>query len=408
MSHFPSVLFRSAIVAVRRNRLRAVLSVASLAIGVAAVIAIAGLGRGARSAVEEQIRSAGANLIIVSAGNWTSGGVRMGMGSSSRLVTGDADAIARLREVRYVSPGVRTRQQLINGRRNWSANVEGVGADFPLIRHWTVANGAFFGPLDVAAAAEVCVIGTSIRDALFDRSVNPVGRQIRIGIQLFRVAGVLAPKGQSSGGMDQDDAVFVPYTTAQKKLMGATYLRNIFVAAGSPEQVGPAAAEIRRVLRLRHGIDPAVAPDDFRIRTVEDIIALRTRTARTMTMLLAGVAAVSLIVAGVGVMNIMLVSVTERTREIGIRLAVGARERDVSRQFLVEAVMLCLAGGAVGVLAGYAAASAMTALLSWPTELTPRIAVLAFGFSAAVGIFFGWYPAWRAGKVDPIDALRFE
>jgi putative ABC transport system permease protein len=401
------IVVHSAVTALRRNLVRSILCGISLAIGVAAVIAIAGLSRGARSVVEAQVASAGTNMIIVSAGNRTSGGIRLGMGSSSRLVNGDAEAIAQIRGVAYVSPGVRTRQQLINGPRNWSTNVEGVGADLPRIRHWPLASGSFFGPREVQAAAEVCVIGTAVRDTLFDPAVNPIGRTIRIGIQLFRVIGVLAPKGQSAGGQDQDDAVFVPYTTAQKKLAGVTYLRNITLAVSASDRIAPVAEEIRRLLRIRHEIVSGET-DDFRVRTLEEILALRTRTTRTMTALLAGVAAVSLLVGGIGVMNIMLVSVTERTREIGLRLAVGARTRDVQRQFLVEALLLSGAGGLCGVAVGYGLGKIITGLLSWPTELAPGTAFLAVGFSAAVGILFGWYPARRAARVDPIDALRYE
>jgi len=387
--------------------MRSVLCAISLTIGVAAVITIAGLGRGARAVVEEQVSAAGTNMIIVSAGNRTSGGVRLGMGSSSRLVNADAEAMRGIRGVAYVSPGVRTRQQLINGSRNWSANVEGVGADLPLIRHWPMLSGSFFGPAEVQAAAEVCVIGVAVRDTLFDPSVNPIGRTIRIGIQLFRVIGVLAPKGHSAGGQDQDDAVFVPYTTAQKKLMGVTYLRNVSLSTRSLDEIARVADDIRYLLRLRHEIGPA-DPDDFRVRTLDEIVALRTRTTRTMTALLAGVAAVSLFVGGIGVMNIMLVSVTERTREIGLRLSVGARTRDVLSQFLVEALLLSAGGGICGVLAGYGLAKSLTVLLSWPTEFVPATALMAIGFSAAVGVIFGWYPAMRAARVDPIDALRYE
>jgi putative ABC transport system permease protein len=388
--------------------MRTVLCIVSLSIGVAAVTIVASLGRGARAAVQQQIATAGTNIIVVSAGNWTSGGVRFGMGSSSSLVNADAAAIVRgIDGVAYVSPGVRVRQQLINGRQNWSANVEGVGADLPLIRHWPLASGAFFGASDVETAAEVCVIGAAVRDVLFDATVNPVGRQVRIGFQIFRVIGVLSRKGQSAGGQDQDDAVFVPYTTAQKKLMGVQYLRNILVASRSADQTARVAADIRQMLRFRHEIGPQDT-EDFRVRTLDDIVALRTRTARTMTVLLIAVAAVALVVGGIGVMNIMLASVTERTREIGLRLAVGARTRDVLSQFLAEALMLSIAGGLFGIGLGFGLAKALTAFLAWPTQVAAATAFVAVGFSAAVGIFFGWYPAVRAARVEPIEALRWE
>jgi len=403
-----TTVVRIAILALQRNKLRTGLTMLSLIIGVAAVITIVALGSGAQAAVEHQVASAGTNLIIVSAGNWTSGGVRLGMGSSSRLTQADADAIrGSIHGVSYVSPGVRTRQQLINGRQNWSATVEGVGVDLPRIRYWPVLNGTFFGPEHVQRAAKVCVIGTMVRDSLFSVGANPVGQPIRVGSHIFRIVGVLAPKGQSSGGQDQDDAVFVPYTTAQKKLMGVTYLRTILVSSAGVDEISRVAEDIRRLLRYRHAIAPGEA-DDFRVRTLEEIVALRTRTTRTMTALLAGVATVSLLVGGIGVMNIMLVSVTERTREIGIRLAVGARPRDVRLQFLMEALVLSITGGVVGVGTGILVAKGLTQALAWPTQIASTVAIGATVVAGFVGIFFGWFPARRAAGVDPIDALRYE
>jgi putative ABC transport system permease protein len=383
------------------------LTVLGLVIGVAAVITIVSLGQGARETIEDEVEGAGTNLIIVSAGNWTAGGVRLGMGSSSTLIADDAEAIRGISGVAYVSPSVRTRQQIVAGGENWSANVEGVGADLPMIRSWPMLFGAFFGPGDVAADEKVCVIGTIVRDQLFGAGINPVGRMVRIGLHPFTVVGVLAPKGQSSSGEDQDDAVFVPYTTAQKRLMGVTYLRNISISAISADRVAPVARSVADLLRFRHAILPG-EPDDFRVRTLEEMIAVRTRTTRTMTSLLSGIAAVSLLVGGIGVMNIMLVSVTERTREIGIRVAVGARQRDVRMQFLTEAVILSVAGGLLGIGVGYMLSQAVTQLFGWPTLTSSNATLLAFGFSVAIGVFFGWYPATKAAATEPIDALRFE
>jgi putative ABC transport system permease protein len=276
-----------------------------------------------------------------------------------------------------------------------------------MIRSWPVQAGSFFGPGDVAADEKVCVIGTIVRDALFAPEVNPVGRQVRIGIHPFTVVGVLASKGQSSGGDDQDDAVFIPYTTAQKRLMGVDYLRTVSISAVTADRVSQVAREVSELLRQRHGIFPG-DPDDFRVRTLEEMIAVRTRTTRTMTTLLSGIAAVSLLVGGIGVMNIMLVSVTERTREIGIRVAVGARQRDVMLQFLTEAVILSLVGGLLGIGLGYLLSRGVTELLGWPTLTSANASLIAFGFSAGIGIFFGWYPATKAAATEPIDALRFE
>jgi putative ABC transport system permease protein len=401
------VIVRTAVLALRRSLLRTCLTVLGLVIGVAAVITIVSLGQGARAAIEEEVEGAGTNLIIVSAGNWTAGGVRLGMGSSSTLTADDAESIRRVNGVAYVSPGVRTRQQIIAGAQNWSANIEGVSADLPMIRSWPLEYGTFFGPGDVANDEKVCVIGTEVRDTLFGQGANPVGRQVRIGIHPFTVVGVLQSKGQSSGGDDQDDAVFIPYTTAQKRLMGVDYLRTISISAATAEGVAPVAREVAELLRLRHEIFPG-EPDDFRVRTLDEMIAVRTSTTRTMTSLLSGIAAVSLLVGGIGVMNIMLVSVTERTREIGLRVAVGARQRDVKLQFLTEAVLLSLVGGACGIGLGYLLSQGVTEVFGWPTMMSGNAALVAFGFSAGIGIFFGWYPATKAAATEPIDALRFE
>jgi putative ABC transport system permease protein len=350
--------------------------------------------------------SAGTNMITVSAGNWTSGGVRMGMGSSSRLTPEDAGALRRVPGVAHVSPGVRTRAQLIVRGENWNTSVEGTGAELPAIRDWPVAIGTFFGPRDVADAEKVCVIGTIVRDMLFGAGTNPVGQIVRVNAQVFTIVGVLSAKGQSSSGRDRDDIVFVPYTTAQKKLLGITYLNTILLSAG-PDEVAVVADRVRTLLRTRHEIARG-ATDDFRVRTLEEIVAVRTRTMNTLHTFLIGVAAVSLLVGGVGVMNIMLVSVTERTREIGLRVALGARARDVRRQFLAEAVLLSIAGGIAGVAGGYLAAEGLTEWFEWPA-VVPGIAVLvSFAFVVAIGIFFGWYPAQKAAAIDPIDALRFE
>jgi len=403
-----SLVLRVALLALKRNLLRTCLTMLGLIIGVGAVITIVALGSGAHASIEEDVMDAGTNVIIVSAGNWTSGGVRLGMGSSSRMTADDAEAIrTQVRGVAWVAPSVRTRRQLINGPLNWSATVEGTGVDLPMIRAWPVQEGAFFGRHDVETAAKVAVIGSMIRDVLFGPGINPVGRSIRVGSQPFTVVGLLAAKGQSASGDDQDDVVYVPYTTAQKKLMGVTHLRSITVSAASADAIRRVAEDIRGLLRIRHQILQG-EPDDFRVRTLDEIVAIRTRTTRTMTTLLAAIAAVSLIVGGIGVMNIMLVSVTERTREIGLRVAVGARARDVLLQFLAEAVILSCAGGLMGVGLGYALSAGITEFLEWPTVISRPAALTAFGVAAGIGIFFGWYPARKAAGTDPIDALRFE
>jgi putative ABC transport system permease protein len=401
------VTVRIAVRALQHHLLRTLLTTVGMAVGVGAVVTIVALGNGARSAIEDSISDAGTNLIIVSAGNWTAGGVRLGMGSSSRLRNDDADAIRLLAGVAYVAPGLRARRQLIVEGQNWSTMIEGTGVDLPRIRSWPLAYGRFFAPGEVRGAAKVCIIGAIVRDMLFANGVNPVGQIVRIGTQPFTVTGVLSTKGQSSTGEDQDDIVFVPYTTAQRRLLGVTYLRNILVSAVAADRISEVAARVRSLLRARHNIHPG-EPDDFRVRTLEEITALRTRSTRTMTTLLAAIAAVSLVVGGVGVMNIMLVSVTERTREIGLRMAVGARARDVRRQFLIEALLVTAFGGVAGIAIGSAVAVGVNRFLTWPTDLSTSAALFAFWIAASIGVLFGWYPAHKAAAIEPIDALRFE
>ncbi len=401
------LVLRIALAALRRNWLRSALTILGMMVGVTAVITIVALGTGARETIEDQVMSAGTNMITVSAGNWTSAGVRMGMGSSSRLTVADADALRPVPGVAYVSPRVRTRAQLIVGGRNWSTSIEGTGAELPPIRDWPLAAGVFFGAHDVAAAEKVCVLGTAVPDMLFAPGVDPIGQTVRINAELFTVTGVLSEKGNSSSGRDRDDLVFIPYTTAQKRLLGITYLNNILVSADAADDVPVVAERIRTRLHARHGIADG-ARDDFRVRTLEEILAVRTRTMKTLHTFLIGIAAVSLLVGGVGVMNIMLVSVTERPREIGLRVAVGARARDVRLQFLVEAVLLSAAGGLAGVAGGYAAAHGLTEWLDWPAVVPGASVLISLMFVVVIGLFFGWYPAQKASAIDPIDALRFE
>ena len=329
---------RIALKALGRNKLRTSLTMLGMIIGVAAVITMVALGTGAQSQIEEQVRSAGTNMIMVNAGNWSVGGVRQGQGMSTSLTLEDAAAIAALPGVQYVSPSVNTRSQVIAGNQNWSTRVEGTDVDMPLIRSWPTMYGSYFTPQDVSSAAKVAVLGSVVADTLFGEGVDPTGQVIRIRNQPFRVAGVMASKGQSAMGQDQDDVVFAPYTAVQKKLLGIQHLHNISVSAASAAQTLTTADEIINTLRLRHKIEPG-EPDDFMVRTLEEMASVRTETTRTMTALLASIAGVSLLVGGIGIMNIMLVSVTERTREIGLRMAIGARGRDVLLQFLVEAIV---------------------------------------------------------------------
>jgi putative ABC transport system permease protein len=397
---------RIALKALNRNKLRTVLTMLGMIIGVGAVITMVALGRGAQATIEEQVKSAGTNVININAGNFTQGGVRQGQGMSSTLTAEDATALRAVPGVQYVSAGVNSRSQVIAGNQNWSTQIQGVDVDFPLIRSWPTAYGAFFTPQDVSSASKVAVLGKVVSETLFGEGVDPTGEIIRVRNQPFKVIGVMSPKGQGAFGQDQDDVVFAPYTTVQKKLQGIQHIQNITISSATPE-TAPVSAGISEVLRQRHKL-VAGDPDDFTVRTQEEIASLRTETTRTMTVLLAAIAGVSLVVGGIGIMNIMLVSVTERTREIGLRMAIGARGRDVLLQFLVEAVVISLFGGMIGIGLGFALSIAIEQFAQWPTSIPPDWIGISFGFAAATGVFFGFYPARKAAGLDPIEALRFE
>jgi putative ABC transport system permease protein len=395
-----------ALKALNRNKMRTMLTMLGMIIGVGAVITMVALGKGAQSTIEEQVKAAGTNLVMVMAGNFTQGGVRQGGGMSTTLTPDDAEALRQLPGVQYLAAGVNARAQLIAGNQNWSSQIQGTDVELPLIRSWPTKYGSFFTPQDVASAQKVCVLGQTVSDNLFGPDADPTGQFIRIKNQPFKVLGVMAPKGSTGFGQDQDDAVYVPYTTVQKKLQGIQHINNINISAETPETAGVSAL-IAETLRTRHKLMGS-DPDDFMVRTQEEMASVRTETTRTMTTLLAAIAGVSLLVGGIGIMNIMLVSVTERTREIGLRMAIGARGKDVLMQFLVEAVVLSLFGGLLGIGMGYGLSSAAERFLQWPTSIPPNAIAMAFGFAAGTGVFFGFYPAKKAAGLDPIEALRFE
>jgi putative ABC transport system permease protein len=404
----PLIILSIAVTALRRNAMRTALTALGMIIGVAAVIVMVAIGHGAQSSIEDRIRSAGTNVVTITAGSNAFGPVRQGFGATTTLIPADAEAIAReVPGISYISPGVNTRQQVVAETANWNTQIQGSGADLPAIRAWSMETGGFFTDLDVARAEKVAVLGGVARDQLFGAGTDPTGATVRIGSQPFRVIGVLARKGQAAMGPDQDDTVVVPYTTVQKKLLGITNLQNITLSTANGVPFQAVSDQISTLLRTRHKL-AGDEPDDFSVRSLEEMATVLTSTTTTMTWLLASIAAVSLLVGGIGIMNIMLVSVTERTREIGLRLSMGARDIDVLLQFLVEAVVLSLAGGAIGVAVGFAASMAVSHIMGWPAVVTSEAVLMSFGFAAAVGVFFGFYPARKAAALDPIAALRFE
>jgi putative ABC transport system permease protein len=335
------------------------------------------------------------------------GGAKGGGGSNTRLMEADAKVLRDLPNVAYVSEIASTRSQLIYGNQNWNTSVEGANVDLPVIRSWQMLYGSFFSEEDVRSTNKVLVLGANVSDQLFGEGVDPTDQPIRVRNHQFKILGVMARKGASGTGQNQDDQVFAPYTTVMKRLSGQQNLNRIYAASRTAEELNDAAAAITSALRVQHALEPG-EPDDFMVQTLEDVVALRTQATSTMTSLLAGVAFVSLVVGGIGIMNIMLVSVTERTREIGLRLAIGARGSDVLFQFLIEAVVISLVGGAVGIGVGYGASELIGRANQWTTLIPPDAVATAVLFSAVVGIFFGFYPARKAAGLDPIEALRFE
>jgi putative ABC transport system permease protein len=391
---------------IARNKMRSALTMLGIVIGVGCVIVTNGIGNGAAMSIQSNINSLGANFIMVFPGAVTAGGARI-FSAQSSLTEDDAHAIkAECPSVAYVSPGARSAGTIVAGENNWSTEIFGSDVDWPFIRSWNLASGSFFSEAEVKAAAKVAVLGNSVKQNLFPDS-DPIGAVIRIKNVPFKVVGVLEKKGGSTMGNDQDDQVVIPYTTVMKRLSGNNRLNMVQVSAKSPDAIQTAMVEIKALLRQRHRLGPG-QDDDFMMRSQEEIAATASETTKTLSALLASIAVVSLVVGGIGIMNIMLVSVTERTREIGIRMAIGAKSRHVLAQFLLEAVTLSVVGGGIGVALGIGVARLIARLKDWPVTVDSSSIAIAFGVSALIGIFFGFYPAWKAAALDPIEALRYE
>jgi putative ABC transport system permease protein len=404
-----SLFGRESLRSIRRTKLRSSLCALGITIGIAAVVSVVAIGRAGSARSEEQLRNLGDNFIWVEAGSRAPSGVRTGTHGTNTLTLEDAKAILRdVPLLKSMSPHVDAKTQIIYGHKNWNTHWRGVTSDYLDIRRWYIERGDVFTDADCEQVNNVAVIGHTVRDQIFGAE-DPVGKTVRIGGHLFRVIGLLAPKGQSASGQDQDDTVLMPYTTGQKKILGRyyTYLDDIMFSAVSQQAVKPAIAQIESLMRQRHHIQPD-QDDDFNIRKPDEIIKVQLETSNTIAVLLIAIASISLVVGGIGIMNVMLVSVAERTREIGLRLAVGATGSAVQMQFLGEAVMISLLGGVLGIALGVATSTAIARVLEWPLRIPPEALALAPLFSISVGVIFGYYPARRASQLDPIDALRYE
>ncbi len=405
MSDGMSIL-RLAVQALVRNKARSVLTMLGIVIGVAAVIVTVAIGSGARNSVQASIDSLGSNLIVVQPGSVTTAGARGGFGTASTLTPQDGRALAHLPGVAAVSPAVTIRAQVVAGINNWQTTVTGVAPTYSEIRSWPLASGTFFSQNDVDAAAKVAVLGQTDVQQLFPSGANPIGQTIIVRGVPFTVIGTLAPLGQSAIGTDQDDTILIPYTAAMQRITGLATVNQLMVSASTADDVAAVQSEVVATLEQRHRI--VNGQDDFQVRNLQSIAAAASSTGAVMEFLLAGVAAVSLIVGGIGIMNIMMVSVTERTREIGLRMSVGARGRTILAQFLAESVVLASLGGVIGVVFGFAGTIAVALLAKWPTDVPVLWVVASVLFSGLVGVFFGYYPAKKAATLNPIEALRFE
>ncbi|PWV56636.1 ABC transporter permease [Chitinophaga sp. S165] len=401
-------LIRIALKALQRNKLRAFLTMLGIIIGVAAVIAMVAIGQGSKESIQSQLSSMGSNMITILPASNVTGGARLGGASVQTLTIEDVKALQKQAlNISAISPAATSSGQSINGALNWPTSIQGVSPAYLDIRKWTLQDGVVFTDEDVRASAKVCLLGQTVVSSLFPNGENPVGKIIRFNNIPFQVIGVLAAKGQSSFGQDQDDVILAPYTTVQKRILATIYFRTLYVSAVSEAATDAATKEITTILRKSHRLRDA-DEDDFQVRTMAELISTLSSTSNLLTILLTAIAGISLVIGGIGIMNIMYVSVTERTREIGLRMSIGARGIDILMQFLIEAIMISITGGLIGVVLGVTSAKLITYFLNWPTLVSESSIILSFMVCALTGVFFGYYPAQKASRLDPIEALRYE
>lgn len=401
------ILFRVALRAIHRNKMRSLLTMLGIIIGVAAVIAMIAIGEGSKQSIQNQISGMGSNMITIRPASSMMGGARLDVTTVQRLTESDVMALRQARYLSAISPSVQARGQVINGPYNWTSTIQGISPDYLIIRGWPLQDGLLFSSQDQKIAAKVCLIGQTVAGNLFPDGESPIGRQIRFRNIPLKVIGVLAKKGENTFGQDQDDVILTPVTTAQKRILASIYYQNIFCSAIDEKSTDQAAAEIRRLLRSSHKLGNG-EEDDFTVRTQAELISTFSSTSRILTVLLAVIAGISLIVGGIGIMNIMYVSVTERTREIGLRMSIGASGMDILLQFLIEAILISITGGLIGILLGITAAWLVSIFLHWPTLVTQGSILLSSLVCFVTGVFFGYYPALKASRLDPIEALHYE
>jgi putative ABC transport system permease protein len=404
----PGNLLKVAINALKRNKMRSFLTMLGIIIGVASVITMLAIGQGSKKSIQDQIASMGSNMLFVMPGNMRMGGVQQGSSSSQRLTVSDVNAIKNgCDAIIAVSPEVRSSGQAVYGNSNWPTTIYGGSEQYLEIRSWNVTSGRNITDSEAEGSAKVCLVGRTVADELFGEGIDPPGETIRFKSIPFKIIGVLGEKGQNSFGQDQDDVIIAPYTTVQKRILAQTHIQSVQMSARSAEESALAESQVEEVLRRTHKLRED-EDNDFEIRSQEELATTMTSVTEILTILLGAIAGISLLVGGIGIMNIMYVSVTERTREIGLRMSVGGRGVDILLQFLIESILLSVFGGLIGIVLGFGASSVVEALTSWPISVMWGSVILAFAVCTVIGVFFGWYPARRAAELDPIEALRFE